>query len=118
LPARYRRFRPPLDARPSVPSAGVASVMAAVLASFLLPGCASPPLLVHVAPPAVRGEVRPPRPGPGYLWEPGRWEWREGRHVWAAGHWIQGKPGRMWVPGHWRRLGDAWTWEPGRWEPA
>jgi len=107
LPARHLRFLAP------------GPLLAAFLAAALcLPGCSPPPPLVHVAPPAVRGEVRPPRPGPGYVWSPGRWEWRSGRHVWARGHWIQGKPGKIWVPGHWRRLGDAWTWEPGRWEPA
>jgi hypothetical protein len=75
-------------------------------------------LVISVAPPAVRGEVRPPRPSSESVWVPGRWEWRDGRHTWVAGHWIPGKPGKIWVPGHWRRLGDGWAWSPGRWQPA
>ena len=39
--------------------------------------------------PAQARFIRPPYPGPGYVWVPG--------------HWAANRFSRMWVPGHWSR---------------
>ena len=85
-----------------------ASILA-VVPLILLTGCAvhatpvahGPPVVrAVVAPPGVgvavrrplpvaRVVVRPPRPGPTYVWRDGRWVWKRGRHVRVAGAWVR-----------------------------
>jgi hypothetical protein len=67
------------------------------------------------APPAPRTEVRPAKPGPGYVWIPGHWKWAGGRYLWLKGHWEKTRPGQAWVPGHWERKGRSWVYIPGHW---
>ena len=52
-------------------------------------------------------EVPPPRAG--YVWAPGFWEWRGGRHVWVGGHWIGERRGYHWVPDRWEQRGRTGT---------
>jgi hypothetical protein len=57
-----------------------------VLLSFVLTmlmGCiAARP---RVAPPPLKKEVRPHKPGPNFVWIPGHWKWSGGRYVWVRG---------------------------------
>ncbi|HLW25579.1 MAG TPA: YXWGXW repeat-containing protein [Steroidobacteraceae bacterium] len=87
------------------------------LAGALIPGLgfAQVGIDVTVAPPAPQVEVVPP-PRAGYVWAPGFWEWRDGRHVWVGGHWIVERPGYRWVPDRWERHGERWHHERGHWE--
>jgi len=46
---------------------------------------------VAVPPPPLRHEVVRVRPGRGYAWIPGYWDWRPVRHdyVWVPGYWAR-----------------------------
>jgi hypothetical protein len=70
---------------------------------------------VDVAPPPVRVE-EVPGPRSGYVWAPGYWEWRGGRHVWVGGRWIGERRGYHWVPDRWDQRGPHWHHYRGHWE--
>jgi WXXGXW repeat (2 copies) len=70
---------------------------------------------IDVAPPPVRVETVP-EPRVGFVWAPGFWEWRDGRHVWMPGHYIHERRGYHWVPDHWDQRGPHWHHERGHWE--
>jgi hypothetical protein len=74
-------------------------------------------LHVNIAPPPLIVEAPPP-PRPGYVWAPGYWEWRGGRHHWKKAHWVRARPGYVWDPPHWVERGGAWYFVPGRWVHA
>src|ERR1700761_7102107 len=69
---------------------------------------------IDVAPPPVRVETVPP-PRVGYVWAPGCWEWRGGRHVWVGGRWIGERRGYHWAPAAWVQAGPRWHYAPGHW---
>jgi hypothetical protein len=56
----------------------------------------------RIAPPPLKKEVRPVKPGPQHAWIPGHWKWAEGRSVWVPGYWQKIGPHYIWVPGHWK----------------
>jgi hypothetical protein len=61
---------------------------------------------VDVAPPPLRREVVVVRPGRGYFWVPGYWDWSPngGRYIWVAGAWARPPfRGAVWVGPRWRR---------------
>lgn len=81
-----------------------------------LPAAAAVDVYVDVAPPAPRYEVIP-APRDGFAWQPGYWEWRNGRHVWVRGRWIRERPGMYWHPSRWVQYPDGrWYLERGRWD--
>ena len=44
----------------------------------------------------------------GYVWTPGYWDWRGGRHYWVGGHWVRARPRlRLSQPG-WVNEGGHW----------
>jgi hypothetical protein len=96
-------------------------IAAAVLALVLPPTIASAKvdvdLNVALAPPPVIVETVPP-PRPGYVWGPGYWEWRHGRHHWRKGDWMKARPGYLWDPPHWVERNGRWHFVPGHWVPA
>ncbi|HTV96461.1 MAG TPA: hypothetical protein VME42_10665 [Steroidobacteraceae bacterium] len=69
---------------------------------------------ITVAPPAPPVEVVP-APRVGFVWAPGFWDWRGGRHVWVGGHWIAARPGWRWVPDRWEPHGNHWHYVRGHW---
>lgn len=73
------------------------------------------PVVVQVAPPAPRVEVRPAMPFAGAVWIPGYWQWNGVRHVWVAGRWSAPRAGWHWQPNHWRHTPRGWIWVPGHW---
>lgn len=80
-------------------------ILAGLAAAAL--GSAAPPasaggvgFYVNVAPPPVYREVAP-APRHGFVWVPGYWDWRYGRHYWVAGHWLRGRPGYHYGPVRW-----------------
>jgi hypothetical protein len=60
-------------------------------------------------------EVRPARPGSGYYWQPGQWEWRGREYIWVPGFWVVRERGHIWRRGHWRRMRGGYMWVPGHW---
>jgi hypothetical protein len=69
---------------------------------------------IRVAPPAARYE-RAPRARNGYVWEPGRWEWRANRYEWVGGVWIRERHGYAYAPASWVERDGRWAMEPSRW---
>jgi hypothetical protein len=70
---------------------------------------------IEIAPPAPQVEVVP-APRVGYVWAPGYWEWRGGRHVWVGGRWMHERAGYRWVPERWEQRGNRWHFEHGHWD--
>ncbi|HEU5294293.1 MAG TPA: hypothetical protein VFU71_05865 [Burkholderiaceae bacterium] len=55
-----------------------------------VPTAAAPPTVVvanATPPPAARVETPTPSPGYGYVWQAGRWTFRNGQYEWMPGHW-------------------------------
>jgi WXXGXW repeat (2 copies) len=71
---------------------------------------------IRIAPPAPRYE-RIPRGRPGYVWEPGHWEWRGRRYAWVSGVWIAERPGYVYSQANWIERDGRWSMEPPRWTP-
>jgi hypothetical protein len=83
--------------------------------AMLAPIAANAQVEITVAPPAPQVEVVP-APRVGYVWAPGYWDWRGGRHVWVGGTWVHERPGYHWVPSHWDQHGDHYRFARGHWE--
>jgi hypothetical protein len=93
----------------------IATLAAASLAGTALPAAAAHvDLFVDIAPPPVRYEAVP-APRLGYVWAPGVWEWRHGRHVWLGGHWLRARHGYVYEPAHWVLVNGRWSWRPAVW---
>jgi hypothetical protein len=75
-----------------------------------------PVVRLHVAPPAVRSEVRVVAPSPRHTWIPGYWGWRRGRHYWIAGRWtLPPAAGRIWIEPRWVNEAGVWVFYDGYW---
>jgi hypothetical protein len=86
--------------------------IATTLAGFALPSFAD--VYIDVAPPARRAERVEHRPG--YVWVPGAWEWRNGKHEWTAGHLVAERKGYRYAPDRWvSHDNDKWTYQRGGW---
>jgi YXWGXW repeat-containing protein len=86
--------------------------IAATIAGFALPSFADD-LYINVAPPARRVERVEHRAG--YVWVPGVWEWRDGKHAWVAGHLVAERKGYRYAPDRWVTHDDRWTFQRGGW---
>ena len=73
-----------------------------------------PGVVATKAPPALKTEVRPPRPSKSAVWISGHWKWSGTRYVWVSGYWNQ-KPKGTWVPGHWAKRRSGHVWIKGHW---
>jgi hypothetical protein len=69
---------------------------------------------VEIAPPPPRVEVVP-APRRGYVWVPGYWDWRHGRHVWVSGAWVRERRGYRYAAPRWVERNGRWYMEQGRW---
>jgi hypothetical protein len=67
------------------------------------------------APPPPRFERVPP-PRRGYVWAPGHYEWRGGRHVWTRGVWVRERPGYAYRAPEWHQAMAAGCTTRGRWD--
>ncbi len=74
-------------------------------------------VVVRIGPPPPRPvEVVPPRPHPGWVWQPGFHRWDGARYIWVGGHWAEPPyGGAHWVEGHWRRGPGGYVWVEGHW---
>ena len=91
------------------------TVLAAASIGFTAVPVSAATLYLDVAPPAPRHEVVPGT-RQGYVWQPGFWQWRDGRHVWARGHWVRERKGYHWHPSRWEERGGRWQFQGGRWD--
>jgi hypothetical protein len=66
-----------------------------------------------VAPPAP--VVENPGTKAGFVWIPGRHDWKNGKWEWMAGHWERERAGKHWRPGRWEARGGGWAWTEGEW---
>lgn len=94
----------------------LAAAFAATTIGFAaVPAVAAVDVFVDIAPPAPRYEIVP-APRAGYVWAPGYWDWRDGRHVWRKGHWERERRGYYWHPSRWEQRNGRWHFEKGRWD--
>jgi hypothetical protein len=99
-----------------IPRAILPLVCAAALTLAPVPGFARVGVVVGLAPPAPVVEVAPAPPAPGYVWQPGYWNWNGVQYVWVPGVYVVPPYAHaVWVPGSWVRHGGGWVWGPGHW---
>jgi len=91
------------------------ALAAASIGMTSIPAAAAVSIYLDVAPPAARYEVVP-APRVGYIWAPGVWEWRNGRHVWVRGHWLRQRQGMYWHPDRWEQADGRWLFKRGAWD--
>lgn len=72
-------------------------------------------VFIEVAPPPARHEVIPAHRA-GYVWQPGYWDWRTGRHHWTKGYWVKERRGMYWHPNRWEQRDGRWALERGKWD--
>jgi hypothetical protein len=92
----------------------IAALLASTLGVVSVPASADVGIYLDVAPPPPRYEVVP-APRAGFIWAPGFWEWRNGRHYWARGHWERERHGYYWHPSRWEQRDGRWAFERGGW---
>jgi hypothetical protein len=93
----------------------LAAIAASSIGMIPMPSSADVGIYLDVAPPPARYEVAP-APRAGYIWAPGYWDWRNGRHAWVRGHWVRERPGFYWHPSRWEQREGRWAFERGRWD--
>jgi hypothetical protein len=96
----------------------VGSLVAGALGMMAVPAAArtSVDFFVNVAPPPVYREVVP-APRVGWVWAPGFWQWRHGRHHWVAGHWVRERRGYYYAPARWVSHGGRYYYHRPAWHP-
>lgn len=95
-----------------------ATVAAGSLAGLALPTLAQAQVLsVQIGPPPPPRYEVVPAARPGWIWAPGHYEWRRGRHVWVSGIWVRERPGYAYVAPVWAQMGERWVYQAPRWDP-
>jgi hypothetical protein len=92
----------------------LAALAASSVGFMPLPSSADVGIYLDTAPPAVRHEVIP-APRRGYVWQPGYWDWRNGRHHWTKGYWVKERRGYYWHPSRWVNEGGRYHFVKGNW---
>jgi hypothetical protein len=99
----------------------VGAFFAAALAGAVtigVPGQASAQehVVVRVAPPAARYEVRPVAPSPHHFWVHGYWGYHPQRgYEWRTGRWESPRPGYSWEESRWDHHDGRWELHEGHW---
>ena len=94
------------------------TLLAAASLSLALfsPAAEAARVVVKVAPPVARVEVRAVAPSHAHVWVNGYWRWNGSAHVWVAGAWrVPPRPGVAWADGHWKKTPGGWVWIDGHW---
>ena len=92
------------------------TILAGLLALFLIPAVAMAQVVVRIAPPAPMVEHHEHAPHPGWVWVDGYHRWDGHHYVWVHGYWAHPpRPGAVWVAHHWERRGDGWVLIEGHW---
>jgi hypothetical protein len=97
----------------------VAGMVAAALAGVSIPAAArsNVDLFVNIGPPPPVVEVVA-APRVGFVWVPGFWEWRHGRHIWVGGHYIRHRHGFVYEPARWIERDGRWGYVRPGWRVA
>ena len=91
----------------------LAALVAASFATLALPSYAED-VYINMDPPHRRAEKHDNRAG--YVWVPGVWEWRNGKHEWVAGHYIAERKGYRYEADRWvQHDNNKWTMQRGGW---
>ena len=98
----------------------VAGMVAATLGSVSIPAAArtNVDLFVNIGPPPAPLVEIIPAPRVGFVWAPGFWEWRHGRHFWVAGHYVRHRPGFVYEPARWIERDGRWGYARPGWRVA
>ncbi len=93
-------------------------LVVAMLAVWMLisADCASRAVYVQKPPPAVKQEVKGPKPYANAVWVSGYWAWKGGKYVWVTGKWTRPQAGKTYVPGHWKKTARGHVWVKGHWK--
>jgi hypothetical protein len=71
---------------------------------------------IRIAPPILPVYAQPLCPGPGYIWEPGYWAYRDNGYYWVPGIWVlPPRAGLLWTPGYWGFSNGVYLWNAGYW---
>jgi len=91
-------------------------LLGAVLGAALCLGSISAAdIVVKVAPPALRVEHRPDRPGPNYVWVGGYHRWDGNAYVWEPGKWeVPPREHAVWVAPRWQHRNGGYVFVEGR----
>jgi len=74
------------------------------------------PVTMREGPPPPRHEMRTPPPSDQHIWIEGHWAARNNRQEWLGGHWaLPPGPGYGWEPARWDRDGDHYAFREGHW---
>jgi hypothetical protein len=91
----------------------LAALVAASFAVIALPSYAED-IYISIDPPNRRVEKYEHRAG--YVWAPGYWDWKNGKHEWVAGRQVAERNGYRWQNDRWvRHDNDKWTMQRGGW---
>ena len=93
----------------------IAALAFSSLGALSTPASAEVGIYLDIAPPAPRYEVVPAA-RPGFVWQPGYWDWRHNRHTWVRGYWVKERNGMYWHPTRWEQRDGRWMLERGRWD--
>jgi hypothetical protein len=67
-------------------------------------------------PPPLPDYDQPPAPEPGYIWNPGMWQWGVAGYYWVPGTWVAPPAvGMLWTPGYWAPAGGVYVYHVGHW---
>jgi len=91
------------------------AALAAASISSAVPAFAAVDFYIETAPPAPRYEVVP-APRAGYVWQPGYWQWVDGRHTWHRGFWVKERHGYYWHPSRWEERDGRYHFVKGSWD--
>jgi len=70
---------------------------------------------ITTAPPPEQAETQG-APPPGQVWVKGYWHWNGARHVWQPGHWAAPpQTGMIYEPARWENRNGRWFFNDGRW---
>jgi hypothetical protein len=58
----------------------------------------------------------PPPPRPGYVIEPGHYEWDGSRYVWREYRYLKEREGRRYEPPVIEKRGERWHYRSGHWD--
>ncbi len=78
-----------------------------------------PGVRVAGPPPVLRHELAPVAPSHRHQWIAGYWGWRGGAHIWIGGHWaLPPGPGYAWEPARWEDVNGSYMFYDGHWRTA
>jgi hypothetical protein len=88
----------------------------AVLIGAAGPASAQKQVVVRVAPPVPRVEIRPVAPGPHHFWLHGYWGYHPSYgYAWHAGRWEAPRRGYSWEESRWEHHDGRWEFREGHW---